>query len=399
MASDEALRRLSTLSPREREVLALRCEGLTYKEIGRRLYLSESTIKTYMGRVYVKLGLDQMKPRSRAKMLDDVFCPALASTFQTAFPPQLEPPEPEPDSVPEEVRQMVEEDEKMLVLYRRPQPPAVVYHPDHVERVQPLIIIRPDQARPVRRWGFLVGGIAVGTLLVMLVMAGAFFLFQQFFGGTPTPVAQAPTLPTTTPVAQVTVVTQPVTIVVTATLSPVTQMPTSADTATSLPEPTLTPSPAHTPTPEGMVSQTIAVPDNAYVGGWYQTDMYLKQGDKVSIRYLSGKWWIGQDIQGQWSSQEPTDANGYAGRDGERATALVGGSPDRCKVLSEAPYGSLIGRVGDPGPSFLVGNSLEFESPADGLLYLGINYVNHNFKTNCPYGDDGEITVSVTVIP
>ncbi|WP_433440183.1 response regulator transcription factor [Nonomuraea sp. CA-141351] len=45
------------LSAREREVLELVAEGLTNAEVGRRLYIGEATVKTYLLRVFGKLGV------------------------------------------------------------------------------------------------------------------------------------------------------------------------------------------------------------------------------------------------------------------------------------------------------------------------------------------------------
>lgn len=45
------------LSPREAEVLSLVAEGLTNAEIGRRLFISETTVKTHMLRIFGKLGV------------------------------------------------------------------------------------------------------------------------------------------------------------------------------------------------------------------------------------------------------------------------------------------------------------------------------------------------------
>jgi DNA-binding NarL/FixJ family response regulator len=45
------------LSAREREVLALLALGLTNRAIGEELYLSTDTVKTYVRRVYAKLGV------------------------------------------------------------------------------------------------------------------------------------------------------------------------------------------------------------------------------------------------------------------------------------------------------------------------------------------------------
>jgi DNA-binding NarL/FixJ family response regulator len=53
---DEALARLTALSPRETEIAELVAEGLSNAEIGRRVHMSEPTIKTYMSRVLTKLG-------------------------------------------------------------------------------------------------------------------------------------------------------------------------------------------------------------------------------------------------------------------------------------------------------------------------------------------------------
>jgi two-component system nitrate/nitrite response regulator NarL len=47
---------IGDLTPREVEVLALLCEGLSSKEIGRRLDLSEPTVKTHLAHIYRKIG-------------------------------------------------------------------------------------------------------------------------------------------------------------------------------------------------------------------------------------------------------------------------------------------------------------------------------------------------------
>ncbi|GAA1217789.1 hypothetical protein GCM10009646_01190 [Streptomyces aureus] len=48
---------LAGLSPRERDILALICDGLTTREIGKRLYLSEKTVKNHISRLLAKLGV------------------------------------------------------------------------------------------------------------------------------------------------------------------------------------------------------------------------------------------------------------------------------------------------------------------------------------------------------
>jgi DNA-binding NarL/FixJ family response regulator len=59
------------LSAREREVLALVALGLTNRAIADELYLSVDTIKTYVRRVYTKLGVvNRAQAASRAALFD-----------------------------------------------------------------------------------------------------------------------------------------------------------------------------------------------------------------------------------------------------------------------------------------------------------------------------------------
>jgi DNA-binding NarL/FixJ family response regulator len=51
--------RLAGLSPRERDTLELIGDGLTNRQIGERLGLSEKTVKNYVTRLFAKLGMTQ----------------------------------------------------------------------------------------------------------------------------------------------------------------------------------------------------------------------------------------------------------------------------------------------------------------------------------------------------
>ncbi|MGW0710921.1 response regulator [Streptomyces sp. NPDC002643] len=50
---------LASLSPRERDILALIGDGLTNREIGDKLYLSEKTVKNHISRLLAKLGVQR----------------------------------------------------------------------------------------------------------------------------------------------------------------------------------------------------------------------------------------------------------------------------------------------------------------------------------------------------
>ncbi|MFI8824262.1 response regulator [Streptomyces sp. NPDC053431] len=56
--AEEARARLTALSEREREVLALLGEGLSNADAGRRLHMSEATVKTYVSRILAKLSCE-----------------------------------------------------------------------------------------------------------------------------------------------------------------------------------------------------------------------------------------------------------------------------------------------------------------------------------------------------
>jgi two-component system NarL family response regulator len=52
---------LETLTARQTEVLTLVAEGLTYKEVGAKLFLSERTIKYHMGEIIARLHLENRR--------------------------------------------------------------------------------------------------------------------------------------------------------------------------------------------------------------------------------------------------------------------------------------------------------------------------------------------------
>ena len=66
MAAKEREPDLSSLGPRKMEILEMVSEGLSNAEIGRRLYLSESTVKQHLRAAYKTLGI---KNRTQAARL------------------------------------------------------------------------------------------------------------------------------------------------------------------------------------------------------------------------------------------------------------------------------------------------------------------------------------------
>jgi len=68
--ADAASERVPSLSPREREVLALVADGRSNPEIARTLYLGEATVKTHLLHVFEKLGVnDRTRAVTRAMEL------------------------------------------------------------------------------------------------------------------------------------------------------------------------------------------------------------------------------------------------------------------------------------------------------------------------------------------
>jgi DNA-binding CsgD family transcriptional regulator len=238
MTPSDAITRLATLSERERQVLELKCDGLDYKAIGKELSIAVPTVKYDMGRVYIKLGLDQLSKTERLKTLLNVYCPALA---QAALPPGPQEAE-EPQPMPRPLVAMIEQDERALMTHN---PTDVIIIPPQPTPVKP----GPTGPFQLVGCGALLGGL--GCVLLIAIGLVAFW----WFGGVDeltrvaqvtvvVPASAAPPLPTTPPIIQTVVVATGQVIVVTAT--PPRDAPTRVPTRAPAQPPTPTP-PLDTP--------------------------------------------------------------------------------------------------------------------------------------------------------
>ncbi|MFC5724409.1 response regulator [Streptomyces gamaensis] len=64
------------LSPRESEILGLLAEGLPNRQISRRLFISEATVKTHLVHIYGKLGVDSRTAAVAAGLAAGLIRPA-----------------------------------------------------------------------------------------------------------------------------------------------------------------------------------------------------------------------------------------------------------------------------------------------------------------------------------
>jgi DNA-binding CsgD family transcriptional regulator len=233
---DQLLAKLAKLSRQELRVLQLRCEGLDYTTIAKRLGVSNPAIKQYMSRVYVKLGLDLLPRAERTKSLYQTYCPLLPKLDEKPSKVRALPegvvegdvvdvtPEPE---IPAGVPEMVDEDEFLPVPWSQ----------------APLVV--PDPKKNGKAGG---GGrglilLAVGVVLGICLGGGAVFLGARSYyaAAGPTALPTAALLPPTVvptdaviPSSTLELPTQ-TPFVVTATVPPATLVPT----LTPLPTPVI----------------------------------------------------------------------------------------------------------------------------------------------------------------
>ena len=183
MNESDEFEKIKRLTPREIEVLRLVCEHFTYREISKKLWISVSTIKTHMGNIYIKLGLDQLPRRARIFALGDVYCKALRDIDfiqDKDLGRENEGKEIIPSPISNDLMKKVEEDDggPIMVLEGKGLEPY------------PLPNEEPPY-KPVRRkpnpvmMGFMV-------IAIISILFTGYSIFNRFFG---TPPAQSESTP------------------------------------------------------------------------------------------------------------------------------------------------------------------------------------------------------------
>jgi hypothetical protein len=287
MDDEVRLRRLRRLSPRQREVLALRCQMRSQEEIAEALVVTVSNVKYHMGKIYEHLELDALPPKVRPIELG-LYCPLLQQLANEPKSPRASERQPEPEPEVEAAEQpsqralvAVDEDERALVstvrpdvvIYqgRVPEPPIAT--PPRVSRSLAIVLIA----------GVVVIAALVGALAMVLTIdrtPPAPTIVSVVVTATPDPSARqaAPTPPAPSTAAATTVAPPSATTAPpTATVVPptTTSVPPSATPA----PPTLTPQPP-TPTPRPAPGTVLYQANwSAGLSGWVgSTDWKVSNG-------------------------------------------------------------------------------------------------------------------------
>ncbi|MFN8472256.1 MAG: helix-turn-helix transcriptional regulator [Anaerolineae bacterium] len=240
---DQASRiaKLKTLTPRQREVLDLVCQGLTYKQVAEALFIEETTVLYHIGNIYTKLGIEKLPKTQRQRELG-LFCSALATLAAStpSEPEDEDEDEPAPPRPPTYALRAAKEDDKPLATQAGaplgPSEPPVIYIPQRGGSSLPP----PPRSlgRRILPW------IAVALMIFIsaILAAGLMYLFMSRTAAAVQVIVTATPLPATeTPLASATPVPS-----LTATASPT---PTATATPTNTPTVTITPTPTVTSTP------------------------------------------------------------------------------------------------------------------------------------------------------
>lgn len=114
------------------------------------------------------------------------------------------------------------------------------------------------------------------------------------------------------------------------------------------------------------------------VSYWQATGVDLSRNSIAYIGYNSGAWTVDSNIYGTVGPEGyPADVDAQIW------------NPLECKILQSAPYGALLGKIGN-GPVFEIGRSKVFWVSDEGELYLSMND-----DYQCLADNQGEISVTI----
>ncbi len=168
MPKPNPYKKIASLSPRQKEVLQLLCQGKQYKEIAEVLFIAKSTVKAHMAGVYEKLGLIELKRDERVFQIKSIYCPILQEEEEE--PEIIDAPyedivvESEPVEITPELDEMVSSDEYAIIKFEGEKIP---------------MSIKPNEGKGsgVKRFFRTV------FVLIVLVMVGfgGLYIWQNFF--------------------------------------------------------------------------------------------------------------------------------------------------------------------------------------------------------------------------
>jgi len=300
MATTDPAQQLNSLSDRQKEVLRLFCKGISYKEIGEKLFITKNTVKAHMGHIYEALELTHLPRRQRVARIFEIYCPLLKKGGSAPKVVENEDNK-EPEPISPEVEKMVEEDENALVLWESSQ-----IIDAEVEEVHP---------RPRRGGGCLLG--VLGIIVGLGLMAGYLFFFGGGIPGLGIPVSPPPQPSESveaSPEPQEPAPTSdtPTEIVFTATAIPASETARPSDT--SLPTATMVPS--STSEPDTQPGSVLEVGEWWKEDGvWLRLEDYHFTYDIPSIRVFLELWnKTGDTLMFNWNTSgnfSLRDNNGF----------------------------------------------------------------------------------------
>ena len=191
MVDSDALEKLKKLSVREKEILKLFCEGYLYREIAKKLYISNSSVKSHMCNIYVKLGLDLLPRRARTFTLSDVYCKALKES--ESLPSEEESVE---AGTEETVEVNVEETGEVDAEEASSEPISRALlkiveeddggpHKDHEGEIIKIVPVNPpDKEKQFKPNPFMIGFLIVALFSILFT---GYSIYNRFFGPTPVP--------------------------------------------------------------------------------------------------------------------------------------------------------------------------------------------------------------------